>query len=128
MLHFKITKKVFNKIFSTYKKKETSTFFNYDTKDWEYSTEYVKKFHNVIFNEGVIYLDCYSQIFKASFLEIGFIECEWCFEGNYKLEISSQYIESVKNLFDLILSTNTSNKELAYQIFQNIREYSKISE
>ncbi len=126
MRDFKIPKKVFNKIFSTYKKKQTSTFFNPDTRDWEYSTEYVKFFYGVTFYEGVIYLNCYSQIFKASFLEIGFLECEGRIEGNYKLEISPQYIESVNNLFDLILSSNTSNKELAYQIFQNIREYSKI--
>lgn len=43
----------------------------------------------------------------------------------YELKINRQYIDSVKNLFDLALSDIEENRELAYQIFQNIKEYSK---
>ena len=102
-----ITKKTFNQIFATY-----------------YNRQGKKLFVRVNFHCGIMYVNLghlyrARQDFEDKILKIGFHHWGVFF----RLQILPEYQESVKNLFDLAISDDKANVALAYQIFQNIREY-----
>lgn len=91
------------------------------------------KFVRVVFNESIIYVTLTylyksREAFKNDILRIGFVNYSPQFDYFYRLKILPEYEESIKNLFDLALSEIQANKELAFQMFQNIREYAIIEE
>ena len=71
---------------------------------------------------------CTSFNFVKNLRKIGFKryyneERPLIFEG-YAIYIKKEYIDSIKNLMDLALSDDIANHNVAYQIFQNIKQYS----
>lgn len=120
-----ITKETFKKIFAVYEDR------------------YGRLFVRVSFRNNTIYLSfahLYVSIgkFRGKMLKIGFvdykIDCREDDEFGYRnkdklrLKILPEYAESIKSLFDLAISEIQANKELAFQMFQNIREYAIIEE
>lgn len=106
-----ITKETFKKIFAVYEDR------------------YGRQFVRVSFRNNTIYLNLghlYASIgiFIETISKIGFVNCTIPnYNDKFRLKILPEYTESIKNLFDLAISDDKANVEVAYQIFQNIREY-----
>lgn len=108
-----ITKKTFNQIFAIYDRDRR-------IKRKFVRVKFLETASIIRVNLGHLYTS--APEFAEKILKIGFVS-RTLDPYAFDLKILPEYAESIKNLFDLAISTNRDNVALAYQIFQNIRQY-----
>lgn len=111
-----ITRDVFDKIFANSNDSTDTYFYCIEFKNGllEYKTTRFQTINSKVNTFETLLKNGFGHYTDKTFLFADDI----CF-----LEIAPEYIDSIQNMLDLILSDIPENNEIAFQIFQNILEY-----